>query len=318
MNYEMQYFRLIEKAKLPRVFTEITEKHHILPSSLGGGDEIENIVRLTAREHYLAHLLLSKIYIRRGEKANASKMATAIMWMSNRKNIKTGRQYKSIRENYIKFHPLKDEKNIIALKNGMQKDFIERGYFKILCACGCGENVGFARNAEKKKFKEWHKSDNYCKCGCGQIAKVKYAQGKMPFICGCGCGGLGETLHCYIKPINFLHGHNITNSETSSKSAKLYLSKLSPDEMKNRMRKSCGQADQNVRAANIRKGKASSLSAFYPDNTVKYFSSLECGETVGKTYTQIKYIIRNFDGVDRVTGIKYKYEMQYKGGNKWK
>jgi hypothetical protein len=37
-----------------------TEKHHIVPRSLGGSNDESNIVRLTYREHFLAHLLLTK------------------------------------------------------------------------------------------------------------------------------------------------------------------------------------------------------------------------------------------------------------------
>jgi hypothetical protein len=39
-----------------------SEKHHIIPKSLGGSDAPENIVRLSAREHYICHLLLTKIH----------------------------------------------------------------------------------------------------------------------------------------------------------------------------------------------------------------------------------------------------------------
>jgi len=38
------------------------EKHHIIPKSEGGKDEPDNLVNLTAREHYIAHLLLARIY----------------------------------------------------------------------------------------------------------------------------------------------------------------------------------------------------------------------------------------------------------------
>lgn len=41
---------------------EYVERHHILPRSLGGGDEAENIIALTAGDHYFAHLCLAKIY----------------------------------------------------------------------------------------------------------------------------------------------------------------------------------------------------------------------------------------------------------------
>ena len=38
------------------------ELHHILPKCLGGDDYSENLVLLTAREHFIAHKLLTKIY----------------------------------------------------------------------------------------------------------------------------------------------------------------------------------------------------------------------------------------------------------------
>ncbi len=39
-----------------------TERHHIIPKCLGGDDNPENLVRLTAREHFLAHRFLAKIH----------------------------------------------------------------------------------------------------------------------------------------------------------------------------------------------------------------------------------------------------------------
>lgn len=38
-----------------------TEKHHILPKSFGGSNKKENLVELTIREHYVCHLLLTKM-----------------------------------------------------------------------------------------------------------------------------------------------------------------------------------------------------------------------------------------------------------------
>jgi hypothetical protein len=61
-KYRLWYEQLILKAK-QRVFPigEYGENHHIIPRSLGGTDFKENVVRLYAREHYIAHLLLWKM-----------------------------------------------------------------------------------------------------------------------------------------------------------------------------------------------------------------------------------------------------------------
>jgi len=42
--------------------TGYTEKHHILPRSMGGGDEPENLIALTPEDHFFAHLLLAKMH----------------------------------------------------------------------------------------------------------------------------------------------------------------------------------------------------------------------------------------------------------------
>lgn len=38
------------------------ETHHILPKCLGGDNSSSNLVRLTGREHFIAHVLLNKIF----------------------------------------------------------------------------------------------------------------------------------------------------------------------------------------------------------------------------------------------------------------
>lgn len=38
------------------------EKHHIIPKCMGGSDTLDNLVLLPAKAHYIAHLLLCKIY----------------------------------------------------------------------------------------------------------------------------------------------------------------------------------------------------------------------------------------------------------------
>ena len=59
MDYEKIYYSIINKAK-NRMLNEYMEKHHIVPRSLGGNNKKENIVSLTAREHFICHWLLWK------------------------------------------------------------------------------------------------------------------------------------------------------------------------------------------------------------------------------------------------------------------
>jgi hypothetical protein len=59
-KYSQCYYNIINRAK-SRMLEGYTETHHILPKSLGGSDDLANLVRLTAREHYICHLLLPKM-----------------------------------------------------------------------------------------------------------------------------------------------------------------------------------------------------------------------------------------------------------------
>jgi len=60
MNYEKIYNDLILNRQQNPVTSGYKENHHIIPSSLGGSDDKHNRVNLTAREHYMAHLLLAR------------------------------------------------------------------------------------------------------------------------------------------------------------------------------------------------------------------------------------------------------------------
>lgn len=61
MNYLTHYNLIIERARL-RILNGYKESHHIVPKSMGGTNDSANLVNLTAREHYVAHILLAKIY----------------------------------------------------------------------------------------------------------------------------------------------------------------------------------------------------------------------------------------------------------------
>ena len=77
-KYLIHYNTLCEKARARPVFEGYQEIHHVIPKSLGGDDDVTNLVALTAREHYIAHLLLVKIT----EGVNKSKMINAWFRMS--------------------------------------------------------------------------------------------------------------------------------------------------------------------------------------------------------------------------------------------
>lgn len=65
-KWEKWYWKLIETRQLlnrpipsRRGNKNGLEKHHVVPSCMGGADENSNYIMLTIREHFVAHLLLS-------------------------------------------------------------------------------------------------------------------------------------------------------------------------------------------------------------------------------------------------------------------
>jgi hypothetical protein len=93
MNYKKHYEKLIEKAR-SRCLDEYSEKHHIVPKCMGGSDDNSNLVSLTAREHFIAHLLLVKIY-----PSNLPLVrAVAVMCIGQDERKLTNRWYGKVRE----------------------------------------------------------------------------------------------------------------------------------------------------------------------------------------------------------------------------
>ena len=59
-KYTRWYYAIISRAQT-RTLEIYTEKHHIVPKSLGGTNTMNNLVKLSAREHFICHLLLTKM-----------------------------------------------------------------------------------------------------------------------------------------------------------------------------------------------------------------------------------------------------------------
>lgn len=63
MNYKWHYDQLmITRSSREKQDGVYYEMHHKIPKSMGGDDSPENLINLTAREHFLAHWLLWRIH----------------------------------------------------------------------------------------------------------------------------------------------------------------------------------------------------------------------------------------------------------------
>ena len=122
MNYAKIYNQIINRAldanRLKN--TDIYfESHHITPKSLGGTNDSNNLVLLTAREHFIAHKLLCEIY----PDNNKLKYALWAMMNLNNKNQQriykiSSREYDMIRAEYSKLMSLpKSEKHKQNISN---------------------------------------------------------------------------------------------------------------------------------------------------------------------------------------------------------
>jgi len=86
MNYTRVYNEIVSRGKT-RHLEGYKEKHHIVPRCMGGTNAKENIVELTAREHFVCHWLLCRIY------PNDKKLAHAFWSMTKQKAPGQQRDY---------------------------------------------------------------------------------------------------------------------------------------------------------------------------------------------------------------------------------
>jgi hypothetical protein len=97
MNNKRIYDEIIERAKSrglnKKLLDGYFERHHIVPKCLNGTNDKDNLVLLTAREHYLCHWLLVKIH------KNCYKLWTAYFFLTKKNKI-TSKQYEKAKHNH--------------------------------------------------------------------------------------------------------------------------------------------------------------------------------------------------------------------------
>lgn len=202
MNYEKIYNQLVDKCK-PRGLDKksvdyYTEIHHIVARCLGGGNEESNLVMFSAREHFVAHLLLWK--------ANPEHkgLAVAVMLMADTKNFKiNSHQYKVLKE-------LCRQHNIERMEN----------YFKDITGSVFGrltviENVGWVQR-NSSRLSKW-----LCKCECGNFIELPSNTISSGNTRSCGCLSV-EYRNSVVGELNPFYG-KLHSTETKSKISKARL-----------------------------------------------------------------------------------------------
>lgn len=128
MNYEKIYSSLIQKRKTDVLVkspeTPYLEFHHIIPRSCGGSNDSSNIVGLTPKEHFFAHLLLVKIYTARygNHHPYVFKMLKAINFMLvvGKYQKRTSKLYQKIREKGYKANVYNTTEGWMWITNGKE------------------------------------------------------------------------------------------------------------------------------------------------------------------------------------------------------
>ena len=113
-HYYNRYIKFIESRKNRSSLNKRIEKHHIIPRSMGGSDENDNIIKLTYREHFIAHWLLWKAF-------NNTKMIHAFWYMTQRKMHRlSSRVYESLKQSRLE--ALKGNKNASGKRSQKSKN----------------------------------------------------------------------------------------------------------------------------------------------------------------------------------------------------
>jgi 5-methylcytosine-specific restriction endonuclease McrA len=154
-KYTKWYYEIIKQASedVNRSSSYISlEKHHILPRSLGGEDSIFNLVSLTPREHFICHLLLTKMLT--GEAK--SKMVYALMlmksksrWLDRENTTKYSFKFKNLYQQ-VEFTE-EHRKNLSIAQIGKKRGPMSEEHKRKISEGNKGKNVGKIRSEETRQ-----------------------------------------------------------------------------------------------------------------------------------------------------------------------
>lgn len=158
MNYKKLYENLIAKRQALGVPEGYKEIHHIVPKSFGGTNDLINLIALTAREHFMAHRFLAKIYPNTGMVHAVYKMACSNRAF-NRYKV-TNRVYEQLRIAHayrVSTDEVAKQKKSLAGKGKKQSH----------------EHIK-ARTESRKKNGEWHSEETKIKMSIANTGKSGY------------------------------------------------------------------------------------------------------------------------------------------------
>jgi len=193
-KYTVWYNSIITNSKNRVNLDGYSERHHVIPKSLGGSNDPSNLVALTAREHFICHLLL----VRMTEGDNKRRMVNAAWGMATRRNKfqddrtrVTSRTYEylksnltqSIKSNLARSKKLKGRKLGPMSEDHKRKLSVPKTieHREKISKARLGKSWGYTHSSEtKNKMSDWQKGvpkeKILCK-HCGkETSKMNYAR----------------------------------------------------------------------------------------------------------------------------------------------
>lgn len=127
-KYTKLYFNIVINAKSRTLTLETyTEKHHIIPKSLGGNNSKDNLVKLTAREHFICHVLLTKMTSGTAYR----KMVHAAIGMKRSRSYQqryiNSRLYESIRKDFAILSSIRNTGKIMSVESKSKMSAASKG-----------------------------------------------------------------------------------------------------------------------------------------------------------------------------------------------
>lgn len=180
-KYSKIYFSIIDRAR-SRILSEYFEKHHIIPKSLGGSDDLSNLVNLTFKEHFICHRLLIKMTSGKDKRKMIYGLWAMCMSNSNQKRKINSKLFEKIKRERILVQigvPLEKER-----KEKISKTLIGRKQSEETKNKRARSRTGFRNTIEtKQKMSEsarrrWDAQPNDSE----RVRKIKEARSKQKII----------------------------------------------------------------------------------------------------------------------------------------
>jgi hypothetical protein len=137
MQYERIYNQIVERART-RVLEGYSERHHIIPKCMGGTNDKSNLVKLTAKEHFICHMLLCRIY------PDTKKLWYAVHAMSVKSG--SGREGRNYRVSSRQYAEIKSNLSLLMKVRGFSEETRKK-----LSVARSGRSVNVRHSEDTKK-----------------------------------------------------------------------------------------------------------------------------------------------------------------------